>query len=149
MTNASLIFCLLNDAFNTQIIWHRMPEWQRTDGSNEEYTGRGPVSGNIPIYSRWNWGKPRKHAKQPLAKLWFKAENFCIQVGTSVRNAGLKRELSEDSLAHGKSIITRDCLPGSSHRSMSQGNVGTSVYAMNWSFTSHEIPQTTFQEIIN
>jgi hypothetical protein len=26
----------------------------------------------------------------------------------SVRNAGLKRELREDSLAHGNSIITRD-----------------------------------------
>jgi len=91
-----------------QIIWHRMPELQRTDGSDEEYNGRGPVSGNIPIYSRRNWRKPRKRAKQPLAKLWFKAENFCIHVRISVRNVGLKMELSEDSLTHGYSIITRD-----------------------------------------
>jgi hypothetical protein len=86
--------------FIAQIIWHRMPELQQTDGSNEEYNGRGPVSGNILIYSRRNWQKPRKRAKQPLAKLWFKAENFCIHVGISVRIADLKRELSEDSLSH-------------------------------------------------
>jgi hypothetical protein len=91
-----------------QIIWHRMPERYRTDGSNKEYNDRGPVSGNITIYSRRNWRKPRKRAEEPLAKLWFKAENFCIHVGISVRNAGLKMDLSEDSLAHGNSIITRD-----------------------------------------
>lgn len=85
-----------------------MPERQRTDESNEEYNGRGPVFGNIPMYSRRNWRKPWKRAKQPLAKLWFKAENFYIHVGTLVRNASLKMELSEDPLAHGKSIITRD-----------------------------------------